>query len=404
MNHITKKHMKNHLPQIYALSPGDWDFPWWTDRQHLLSRLCSRGWPVLYSSGPLDIWDRSSYTWEHSGVFSKVEKIDVGDHRSLLVDHPGKLLSLWPKFPQWGQYVLQRHAKRLQSITGDNNKSGRIAFICYPTLLPYVELLNPRWVVLHINDAWNSFSEWDEKLSNNLAKLVERADLITCIAESMARTLPGDGPQRAQIIHHGVDAEAIISGGTQACPEDIKNIPHPRIGYLGRITQKIDLDLVYTIASQRPDWHWIMVGTIAGIKEGSQSGQDLKKCQSLANIHFVGRKKQKELPAYLSHMDVNTMCYQSEKPGFWTSGFPLKLFEYLAAGKPIVGNDMENIRPYAAVIDIAKTPEQWIQSIEHAIVNGGVSTPQQRQEVAYENTWSKRTDDMEKQLMNMIQR
>lgn len=395
--------MNNNLPQIFALAPINWHFPWWTDRQHLLSRLAARGWPIVFSSGPLSLWERESHEWMHSSIFGRAERFETGDNRPpLLIDHPGKVLPLWPKFPKWDQVVRRRHARRLQLIAGNNNEAGRIAFICYPSFLPYVDLLDARWVVLHINDAWNTFSDWNDELSNNFSKLAERADLITCIAGSMARSLTVDGLEKVKIIHHGVDADAIIAGHAAPCPTDIKDIPHPRIGYLGRITQKVDLGLVHKIASQHPDWHWVMIGTIAGIRDASPSGQDLRKCLSLPNIHFIGRKDQIDLPAYLCHMDVNTLCYKVDETGFWTSGFPLKLFEYLASGKPVIGSDIENIKPYADVIDIAKTPEAWIESIKHALMYGGVGTPERRKQVAYENTWEKRTDDMEHHLMDMI--
>jgi glycosyltransferase involved in cell wall biosynthesis len=267
--------------------------------------------------------------------------------------------------------------------------------------------LKAKYLVLHVNDAWNLLPGWNERHARMLATLVERADLITAVGESIARHLPGAGPRKAKIIPHGVDYGAMTAGATAPCPDDLAPIPHPRIGYSGRVSSKVDLSLVAAIAAARPQWHWVFVGQVgigtSGKFEGDPaSSSAFDECRRLPNVHFLGGKPYREVAAYVNHMDVNTMCYRIEGGGFWTAINPLKLHEYLATGKPVVGADIENIRPFAAVIDIARTREEWVSAIERAVQSGGIGTPSERRAVAARNDWDQRTDMLERWLFEMM--
>jgi glycosyltransferase involved in cell wall biosynthesis len=397
--------MISRHPVIFTLTDADWDYPWWLDRQHLMSRLAVRGWSIIYSTGPLAIWERKDRAWKTAGWLASTELAFKKQCQKgkVMIDRAGRLLPLWPRFSAWDMFIHRIYSKRLVRLSGGTLPENRIAFVCYPSFLPYVRTLNPRWVVLHINDAWWEQPFWTSVLDAQLEELVERADLITCIADSMARGLPKDGARKARIIPHGVDAGAIIAGAAQPCPEDLARIPRPRIGYLGRVSRKVDLALVSDVARRRSDWHWVFVGD-AGVGFGNDesSWDALRMCRELPNVHFLSSKTRQALPAYLSHMDVNVLCYKVSQRGFWTVGSPLKLYEYFAAGKPIVGSDLENIRMHKDALAVATTPEEWIQAIKSALEDGGVGSVEMRQKLALENTWDSRTNLLETWLHQMI--
>ena len=121
----------------------------------------------------------------------------------------------------------------------------------------------------------------------------------------------------------------------------------------------------------------------------------------MKNIHFLGPKSRLELPAYAAHMDVNTMCYRQEG-GWWIRGYPLKMHEYLATGLPIVGANLETIRPFAHVIEIARTTDEWIVAIERSLSGDGVGSRDQRQAVAFEYTRDRCVDRLEGWLLEML--
>ena len=77
-------------------------------------------------------------------------------------------------------------------------------------------------------------------------------------------------------------------------PADQASIPHPRIGFCGVIDERLDIDLLDGIAKLRPDYHFVMIGPVVKI--------DPATLPQHANIHYLGGKSYKELPAISGRM------------------------------------------------------------------------------------------------------
>jgi glycosyltransferase involved in cell wall biosynthesis len=180
------------------------------------------------------------------------------------------------------------------------------------------------------------------------------------------------------------------------CPSDLSSIPHPRIGYVGSINLKVDLLLVAEIARRRPDWHWVFIGPVLHNRAenpwNAEFQAGLAACDKLDNIHFLGGKPYSLVPSYTTRMDVNTLCYRNVAGGWWTAIYPLKLHEYLAAGNPIVGTNLEVLQEFRSVVAIAETPEEWLHALSIAVDAGGTGTKHERQKVALQNSWESRAE------------
>jgi len=202
-----------------------------------------------------------------------------------------------------------------------------------------------------------------------------------------------------------VDAKRFMVDAME-CPGDLAEIPKPRISHAGAINAKIDLDLIITIATQRPDWHWVLIGKSLLENPASERpmGEEVRQwriVKDLPNVHYLGERSYAQMPAYLHHMDVNTMCYAADGVGWWIRGYPLKLHELLAAGKPVVGAPLETIVPFSHVVEIAKGPQQWMEALERALYSGGRGTIAERRAEALKNTWDQRLDVLEARLLKM---
>ncbi len=140
-------------------------------------------------------------------------------------------------------------------------------------------------------------------------------------------------------------------------PEDQVNIPHPRIGYYGVIDERLDISLLAEVASMHPAWHFIMVGPTAKIERSA--------LPRLNNIHFLGQKEYKTLPAYLSGWDVAMMPFALNESTEFIS--PTKTPEYLAGGKPVVSTPIADVvKPYGelGLVQIAKTASEFASALE----------------------------------------
>lgn len=384
------------------MSPADWKTPWWIDRHYLMLGLASRGWPVLYSSGPLSYWELDKEHWRDSPVFGRVEGWKSEDGVEILLDRPGWALPSWPRLQRYNDFVLKAHALRMRRCFSRDALQKGIAFLCAPQYARYGKFLGLPHMIYHIHDAYWMRGNWSKSVQAAHKSLAEEADWIFALSDTMLRNLPECGARKSSVLPQAVYAEDYIRKAASPCPSDLQAIPQPRIGYMGRVSRKVNLDLVAAIARERPEWHWVFVGEAGvGFEAGARDHASLNAAADLPNVHFLGARPQSEMPVYMAHMDVNTMCYHTTG-GQWEAGNPLKMFEYLAVGKPVIGAGLENVRRYSHVVDIPESKEEWVAAIERALVQGGVATVEERRAVALDNTWDKVVDQLESKLLDVV--
>jgi len=172
-------------------------------------------------------------------------------------------------------------------------------------------------------------------------------------------------------------------------PHDLAAIPQPRIGFVGAISAyKLDLDLLAKLAAATPNWSYVMIGPVG---EGDPS-TELSGLLKYSNVHWLGVKPYHDLPAYMKGLDVGLLPLRFNR--YTHSMFPMKFFEYLAAGLPVVASAidaLEAYKPFAALCD--PTVDSFLAALERSLA--GLGCPQQvRIECAAEHTYHRRTAAM----------
>jgi glycosyltransferase involved in cell wall biosynthesis len=142
------------------------------------------------------------------------------------------------------------------------------------------------------------------------------------------------------------------------------------------------------IFERRSDWSFVFIG-LDQTPEHLMS-EDLKAFQRLPNVHVIGRRTLQEIPSYLKGCDVCAIPWVINELSL--SGSPLKLYEYLASGRPVVSTPLQHLLPLDGVIAFASNANEWIEAIEAALRSGGPGTIDARQSIARENTWEKKVD------------
>nr|AYQ75674.1 glycosyltransferase [Cohnella candidum] len=128
----------------------------------------------------------------------------------------------------------------------------------------------------------------------------------------------------AIVLENGVEFEHFSQGGPE--PEELREIPRPRAIYVGAVDERLDLKALRILAERRPDVSLIVIGPHSATAAVSFAG--------LANVFFLGQKPYAELPSYLHHADLALLPLSDHKANRGRS--PMKLYEYAAAGLPIV--------------------------------------------------------------------
>jgi glycosyltransferase involved in cell wall biosynthesis len=189
--------------------------------------------------------------------------------------------------------------------------------------------------------------------------LLKKVDLCIVTQESLL-------PRRARLcpqtfcVPNGADTELFrsVAESAEAPSAALATIPHPRLAFVGHIQYWVDLKLIRYIADRRPDWHLILIGPIHPLADG-------KELRGSNNIHTLGRQPQSEIPRLLKGVDVCLNAYKRDEVA--THASPLKLYEYLAAGKPVVSTDMPEAHKFADDVRIATSNEDFLRACDDAI-------------------------------------
>ena len=168
-------------------------------------------------------------------------------------------------------------------------------------------------------------------------------------------------------------------------PAEVASLPGKIIGYTGLINWRIDVPLMMHLAQSHPEWSLALVGPV-------KDEEYLFPLLALPNVHSFGRKTIEQLPAYLKAMDVCILPYVLNE--YTHNVFPLKLFEYAAAGKAIISTDMYEMRAYdGRELAIGHTPDEFERRILEALADDSPERRQARSAAARDNTWEHRLEE-----------
>ncbi len=166
-------------------------------------------------------------------------------------------------------------------------------------------------------------------------------------------------------------------------PKELVGEERPVVCYIGHIDFRLDYQVLKYTAQTHSDKLFLMIGPVSG-QEWEQSGFSL-----LPNVVFTGKKKLAQLPAYLQHSIAALIPFKCNE--LTASIYPLKLNEYLSAGRPVVATPFsEDVRLFSAAVSLAKTPEAFATALQEAIDSDSEVERKKRLRLAEQNSWAAR--------------
>jgi len=172
-----------------------------------------------------------------------------------------------------------------------------------------------------------------------------------------------------------------------AVPADIASLPEPVFGYFGVIDERIDYDLVRTLAESRPDASVVMVGPVVKV--------DPATLPKASNIHWLGQRDYSALPGYVKGFTVCLMPFALNEATEFIN--PTKTLEYMAAGKPIVSTAVADVvRNFTPVVSVAGSAREFVALTNQAAVNPDRSLVAQGIEMAANASWDSIVGKMRK--------
>jgi UDP-galactopyranose mutase len=192
--------------------------------------------------------------------------------------------------------------------------------------------------------------------------LLRRADFVFAAGHSLGREKRALHP-RAHVFPSPIDHDHFCQARLlrDAPPTlDQAHVPRPRLGYLGRVDSRLDLDLLTYLARARPHWQLVLVGPVVGGL--------VEHLPSAANLHYLGPQPYESLPSLMAGWDAALVPFAL---GAATRRIhPAKVAAYLAAGCPVVSTavpDVVETYGEAAPVYIARTPEAFVEQAELAL-------------------------------------
>jgi len=375
---------------ILVFSTADWSQANWTNNQHMSRELARQGFRVLY----LESLGLRRPTANKRDL-GRIAKRGLKSLRGVRQVAP----NIWVFSPlvlpfhqrRWvrrlNQWLVVSSVKLLQWWLGFRQP---IVWIYNPIVASFQAQLNPAFLVYHCVDDLTTVPGISPQVVRDAEKtLVAEADAVFVTSQHLKQKLSAIAPATVHYFPNVADYDHFASARSPgALPSDLAPIPAPRIGFIGAIKDyKIDFDLIHALVQRQPDWHWVMVGEV------ELTGASTRWARLNApNLHFFGYRAYTSLPDYLRGFDVVVLpCLLND---YTRSMFPMKFFEYLAAGKPIVGTRLPALTAYESLywpVDSAEAFEQTLRSLLAGDVKPAVEAGI---EAARAHTWETRCREM----------
>jgi glycosyltransferase involved in cell wall biosynthesis len=215
-----------------------------------------------------------------------------------------------------------------------------------------------------------------------MRRLVEESDLLVVTAKTLLDRY-GSLAARAVQISNGFDAELFSPErvGTQP-PSSLSEVPRPILGFIGTLFAFLDFDLLERVARVHNDKSLVLVGPVEASVE-----RDVTRLRELPNVVHIGGQPQAEIPAYVAAFDV---CLNPFRRGrVADSVSPLKVYEYLAMGRPVVSTPMKalQLEDVARVLAFADGASEFCERIDSCLGEGIQSATQMRREAVAPYSW-----------------
>ena len=369
------------LPDVVCFAHLHWDFVWQRP-QHLMSRFAQQG-RVFYVE--------DAFYHDDDFVEPHVEIKDRDHGVKVVVAHLPQRLRHDEAAADQAQFEILSHYFSDQGVT------NYLFWYYTPMALGKSRQFAPKLTVYDCMDELAAFKFAPPELKKREEELFQKADLVFTGGHTLYEAKREQHPD-AHPFPSSIDKDHFGQArGPMAEPADQAGIPHPRIGFFGVVDERLDIELLRQLSQNHPAWQFVIIGPVVKI--------DPATLPRTANVHYLGGKDYKELPAYLKGWDVATLLFADNESTKFIS--PTKTPEYLAAGNSVVSTPIRDVvRPYGDLdlVHIADNAADFGKAIEKALTQPHDADWRQRTDdylatISWDQTWQQMVDLMQARLI-----
>lgn len=399
--------MINNAPKynIICLSNQIWDFPNWTNKHHVMSRLSQDyGYKVLFVDPPINTGRlffrqlcRGAWNLKRLLTGKKIVNSNMTVFSPLDV-LPLKNITSNVHVSEINKYADKYFDKNAKTILW-------VYHVEIASIQTYLDKMHYDVLVYDCVDNYEAFPKYDTQekkqfVRNQEALLAKRANIVFASAPGLMEKLKKYN-KKVYFTPNVGDYEKFSSVSLLKDnePDDIKYLQHPIVGFTGSLDEyKFDKNLMRELADTLPNVTFVLIGQIAlQDREASLKEVGLDKCK---NICFLGTKKYEIIQNYFAGFDAFIIPYQLNE---YTVGgcFPVKFHDALAAGLSTIVTDLPAYAPFKDVCYISKNYGEFIANVKRALDENSPVLQKARKLVAKQNNWDGKVASM-LQLINSL--
>lgn len=324
----------------------------------------------------------SRFAREHRVFFVEEPIFDADTDRIDVIDTGSNVFRLIPHLAHEGGPANDRIKPMLDAKLAELGAESYINWFYSPMMIELADGMEPQATVFDAMDELSAFRGAPPELLANESRLFATADLVFTGGQSLYEAKK-DRHHSVHAFPSSVDVSHFATArDLTEDAEEQRDIAHPRIGFVGVIDERMDIELLGDIAAMKPEWQFVMIGPVVKISES-----DLPRKY---NIHYLGMQSYDDLPRFLAGWDAAMMPFALNESTKYIS--PTKTPEYLAAGLGVASTPITDVvTPYGdlGLVHIARTAAEFILAIEGAMNESPRERNERVEEFLKENSWDK---------------
>ena len=303
---------------------------------------------------------------------------------------PGAARPLMQKLNQ--RMLVAQIRRAIRSIDPDRKKPLQVW--SFAPDVPYLQgAFNEECFIYYCVDDYTQFEGFDaERIRSAENETIERADVVVTTSDQLLATRSVKRPD-AVLVRHGVDFDHFARAWRQTLdlPMDIAEIPRPIFGYFGLIHHWVDQDLLSKVARARPYYSFVIIGDCQ---------VDVSALRRTPNVVLLGRRDYQHLPAYCAAFDAGLLLF--DRTEMTQSVNPIKMYEYLAAGLPVISTSIPEALRYVGPIRLADTPDEFAGACDDVLADFSDRRRETISRTVQSETWRSRVDTLSEIVMGHV--
>ena len=237
-----------------------------------------------------------------------------------------------------------------------------------------------RWgwrVIYDCMDDWNGFPGFGRLAAYAEDRLVNNCDLLVVTANRLKEKWRDFG-RPTVLARNAVDFDLY----QERCQPNkmLIGAQHPIVGYFGAIADWFDLGLMTEVARRRPNYTFVLLGGVFEV--------DVTELRGLPNVQVLGQQPYETMPQYLYHFDACVIPFKINSTTQATD--PVKVYEYLSCGKPVVSVDLPELNSFRELLYVARDRNHFVEQLDRAVAEDNPAIKERRRQFAAKNTWGQR--------------